>query len=577
MTFAVLTDILQPNRGHQGAGLVIRQRSPKIFSCWSQFHNKSLPYKTYELERLPLAILLAILLVHMYITYPAGSLLYNMDGLSVIAVVAAVVGVADVAIRTSTSLIDLLSTIKEAPNRVEKLRNEIRDLGNTIVRIRTLVAESRGSTLNTQFLDDLRQALDGCQATLSQLQLALGQFLAGSRGSILVRAKWHASYPLSDQKIRGAYREVEGRKTTLLLLFAIMGSDDAVAMRSQLSEMRLDSETRHSSLQNVLENETAIIHRELSSMRLESQSNQGRIQDTVQRGALAINQTLTILYRRQFRFESHTKARLGRILDAVAAPKLSGITIESDIYDLVVNRGLDPELRLLPSLRALRDLISGSSLRGPLWRLLFEQLERLRESAFVLCAASADQRASLLHDAEPREGEDAAGSTKVPNRATSTQICHFIRASESGIVWSSTRKKEQWQHHRIRSKTGPFVLVLDLLHRNTQQGTEHTVFMKCAPTLEPGEMKFGISILFQVSHSRLRVDSVLRNIRPYSSSPSTSDVFTYAKQGNIPELDTLFRNGKTSVMDHDEEGYGLLVVRNPSLYIYIYIYSSLGT
>ena len=482
-----------------------------------------------------------------------------MDGLSIIANVAAVLGIADVAIRASTSLIDLLNTITEAPKKVERLRDEIRDLANTIVRIRTLVDQSHSSTISNQSLDDFRQALNGCQSTLSQLQGALGQLLAGSRGTVLGRAKWRTNYLLSNQKIKDTCRELEGRKATLLLLFAIMGRDDAAAVHNQLSDMRLESQASQNSLKNALQDKTTIIRRELSAMRLESQSSQRRIQDAVQHEALGINQTLNILCRGQITFESHMDARLGQILDAVAAPKLSGMTIDSDIHDLVVNRGLDPELQLLPSLRAFRDFISRSSLHGPLWRLIVGQLERVRESAFVLCAASANQRASLATDIGPAEARNTTGST---NRATSFKVCQLAGAPESGIVWS-VRKAVQWQHHRIGSKIDGFMLVLESLHRKTQQGTEHTIFMSSTPTIGTRGQKFGISILFQVFHSQLGVDSVLRNIRPYNFQPSTSDVFPHAKQGNILEMDVLFRNGKASVIDHDEEGYALLVVRDP--------------
>jgi len=484
-----------------------------------------------------------------------------MDGLSIIANVATVLGIADVAIRASTSLIDLLNTITEAPKKVERLRDEIRDLANTIVRIRTLVDQSHSSTISSQSLDDFRQALNGCQSTLSQLQGALGQLLAGSRGTVLGRAKWRTNYLLSNQKIEDTCRELEGRKATLLLLFAIIGRDDAVAVHNQLSDMRVESQASQNSLKNALQDETTIIRRDLTAMRLESQSSQGRIQDTVQHEALGINQTLNILCRGQITFESHMEARLGQILDAVAAPKLSGMTIDSDIHDLVVNRGLDPELQLLPSLRAFRDFISRSSLHGPLWRLIVGQLERVRESAFVLCAASANQRASLATDiGQPIEAGNSTGST---SRATSFKLCQLARAPESGIFWS-VRKAVQWQHHHIGSKTNGFMLVLESLHRKTQQGTEHTIFMKSSPTIRTRGQKFGISILFQVFHSQLGVDSVLRNIRPYNLQPSTSDVFAHAKQGNILEMDVLFRNGKASVIDHDEEGYALLVVRDPS-------------
>jgi hypothetical protein len=154
-----------------------------------------------------------------------------MEGLSIAANVLAVVGAADIAIRGTTSLINLVGAIKTAPKQVESLRSEVRDLGNTIVRVRTFVSKFQSSPASAQdsrSLEDLELALKGCQGTLCRLRRSLEELRVEPIGNLFGQLRWRTGYVLSDTKIRDMCQELERRKTTLIALLAITGKSDCL-------------------------------------------------------------------------------------------------------------------------------------------------------------------------------------------------------------------------------------------------------------------------------------------------------------------------------------------------------------
>lgn len=151
-----------------------------------------------------------------------------MAGLSIAANVLAVVGAADIAIKGTTSLINLAGTITAAPKKIESLRSEIRDLGNTIIRVRTFVSKFQSlpaSAQDSRSLEDLELALKGCQGTLCRLRISLEE-LSVEPKNLLGQVIWRAGYMLNDTKFRDMCQELERRKTTLVALLAITGRFD---------------------------------------------------------------------------------------------------------------------------------------------------------------------------------------------------------------------------------------------------------------------------------------------------------------------------------------------------------------
>jgi len=128
-----------------------------------------------------------------------------MDGLSIAANAFAVVGVADVAIKGIATLMDLVGTFKEAPKKVERLQNEIKDLGNTIFRVRTFLtdfASSPASIQDNRSLDSFEPALQGCQQTLERLREILERLHVAPAGNFLEQLGRRSGYILSDEKIK---------------------------------------------------------------------------------------------------------------------------------------------------------------------------------------------------------------------------------------------------------------------------------------------------------------------------------------------------------------------------------------
>lgn len=131
--------------------------------------------------------------------------------------IADIIRTADMAIKSTTSLINLIGAIKNSPKKIATLRTEVIGLGNAIVRVRTVLANS---TPSSHSIDGFEQVLTGCQETLCRVSSELNQLsAASSRGGVIVtRVQSRANYNLSDQRIMDICNEVEGRKSTLLVL-----------------------------------------------------------------------------------------------------------------------------------------------------------------------------------------------------------------------------------------------------------------------------------------------------------------------------------------------------------------------
>ncbi len=295
------------------------------------------------------------------------------------------------------------------------------------------------------------------------------------------------------------------------------------------------------------------IRNQLSEMRLESQSSQGSIQDTVHREAQGLNQTLSVMRRDQAGFESRLEMRLRQMTRAIAAPQFPVFAVEADVQDLVVMGNFDPEIMLAPPLRALRDFAGNSGPTSLACQLIVGEIETLLASTYGLCAGLAKSRADRVYDVSASTTQHAGSHDA---RIFSTQSHRCVKALEMENAQSV--KNTGWTLVKVRNDAAK--LVLGSTHRWTRHGTRQAIFLQCIPRTTSGQQGYGISFLFEVYQSLPGVDSILRNIRPYIVRPSEADIFTYAREGDIPAIDALFRNGKASVIDHDEEGFGLLVV-----------------
>jgi hypothetical protein len=145
-------------------------------------------------------------------------------------------------------------------------------------------------------------------------------------------------------------------------------------------------------------------------------------------------------------------------------------------------------------------------------------------------------------------------------RAQSTQFCRTIQATEINTV---ARLKQQCERlggmwEVIHTRTG--TLELRSSSRRTLQGSSRVISLKYLPKTTSKKKQYGVSIFLQLQQYPSAVDSVLRNIRPYTVQSSSASVFQYIKEGNVSELDKCFSSGQASIIDHDEQGWGLLVV-----------------
>lgn len=298
------------------------------------------------------------------------------------------------------------------------------------------------------------------------------------------------------------------------------------------------------------------IRNQLSAMQLESQSSRDRIQDTVHREVHGITQTLSMMRQNQVNFESRMEVNIRQVMCAVTTPKSTAFSVESDIRDLVAIGGFDPEITLMPPLRALRDLVPNSAINYLFGRLIIGEIDKLLASTYVLCAESAKRRADSVCDVPVFTEESIRPSGSHNTRGFSTQSRYDFRPVAMDLIQSVQSIGQNW----INDRTNTGKLFLAATHRRTRRGVTQFVFLKYTPKVKPRQQGYGISLLFEVYRSIPGVDSVLRNIRPFNVQPSTADVFSHARTGNIPKIDELFKNGDASVIVHDEEGYGLLVV-----------------
>ena len=235
-----------------------------------------------------------------------------------------------------------------------------------------------------------------------------------------------------------------------------------------------------------------------------------------------------------------------------SSPSHASLSIDLDVRDLVIVGGFDPETALVPPLCALRDLFDHEVLYGPLWQFLTGEIEALLASSAESARSHANDTYYVLRAA--RHG--AQHIVPRSSRVLSAQFRRLVKAAESDTVLQLSQiSRQRW--HTFTTNTGTLKLALEC--RSTFGGGK-TVYLQYVPKIRSGRKGYGISILLEIRQSPSAIGSILRNIRPYTVQPSSASVFTYIKDGNISELGKAFAGGQASVIDHDEEGWGLLVV-----------------
>ena len=239
-----------------------------------------------------------------------------------------------------------------------------------------------------------------------------------------------------------------------------------------------------------------------------------------------------------------------RVVDT--SPSHASISIDLDVRDLVIVGGFDPETALVSPLRALRDVFNQEAIYGPLRQLLTREIEALLASS----AESARSRASDTYHVLGAARHSAQHIVPRSSRVLSAQFRRLVEAAESDMVLQLSQiSRQRWQS--FTTNTGTLKLALEC--RSTF-GRGKTVYLQYIPKIRSGQKGYGISVLLEIRQSPSAIGSIFRNIRPYTVQPSSASVFTYIKEGNISELGKAFAGGQASVIDHDEEGWGLLVV-----------------
>lgn len=147
------------------------------------------------------------------------------DPLSVAASAFAVVGVADVVLRTSIELRRFLSEIKDAPKEVEWLKNCLDDTSRLLNASKKCLQDLQNSTpLTTSSNIDVTGAVEQFSTTIRSLDREFKTLITISKKHKLGNKSWaRVKWVLDERKVEKTLQKMEYSKSTLTNALVLVG------------------------------------------------------------------------------------------------------------------------------------------------------------------------------------------------------------------------------------------------------------------------------------------------------------------------------------------------------------------
>ena len=131
--------------------------------------------------------------------------------------VGAVFGLAELAFRSISSLYEFLSSLKNCPKEVEKIRKEIETLFSSLIALKALITaspETLGTVLSRSGLED---AINDCGEACVKTHEALADWTKAGSEAIAsrLRIRWHR------ESILGLISDISRTKQTTILAISV--------------------------------------------------------------------------------------------------------------------------------------------------------------------------------------------------------------------------------------------------------------------------------------------------------------------------------------------------------------------
>ncbi|KAI8626711.1 hypothetical protein F5Y19DRAFT_214740 [Xylariaceae sp. FL1651] len=169
--------------------------------------------------------------------------IFHMETLSVIANIGGIVGLTDVAFKTTTNLSDLVATASSAPRTASQLLSAARNLAAALAEARIWALEHNASLFAHE---DGRSTLKSVEDVLKTCTEQLGNLiktLSDARRQRNTRfGQWVAnlSFALSEAQLQHAIRMVTHHQNSLKMLMQVQGGHDMIVLRREIGYLKVD-------------------------------------------------------------------------------------------------------------------------------------------------------------------------------------------------------------------------------------------------------------------------------------------------------------------------------------------------
>jgi STAND-like protein len=142
-----------------------------------------------------------------------------------ISLISATIGIADVCIRLSKELIDVVSRFQGAPEKIQKLQRRIGELTGIFDQIHTLGQHynslpSSPSTVGS--FQHIHRTIASCKENLGTFERLLAKS-HGVSGSMIAKTRMRIKFALNDRECSRIIEQIEADKTALLTAMSAIG------------------------------------------------------------------------------------------------------------------------------------------------------------------------------------------------------------------------------------------------------------------------------------------------------------------------------------------------------------------
>ena len=141
-----------------------------------------------------------------------------MDAL---AIISGVIAVSGAAIGASKSLLDIVDTIKNAPEEITAIAKDTRAFSNVVSSLETALRDHQvkevlhGDPSMTELVEKLKEPLQNCSTILSQIKPRIQKYLKPANGGGSQINKRGFKWFFARQEVKECMTRLEATKTTL--------------------------------------------------------------------------------------------------------------------------------------------------------------------------------------------------------------------------------------------------------------------------------------------------------------------------------------------------------------------------